>query len=102
MLTKATPGRSPRHSEWVLWLYSNLLAVFEHFKRFAVKFSTNFLCELALFVLLGQDSIFTEQSRDPKDNKLIIDKICYSWIQQFMDVHNIVLLSQRGRHLVFN
>jgi hypothetical protein len=55
------------------------------------------LCELTLSVLLGPDSIFTEQSRDLKDNRLLTEKICYSWIQQFMDVYNIVLLSQRGR-----
>jgi hypothetical protein len=97
ILTKATPDRDPKRSEWVLWLYPNLLAAFEHFKRSAFKFSAKLLYELALSVLLGPDSIFTEQSRDPKNNRLLTEKICYSWIQQFMDVHNIVLLSQRGR-----
>jgi hypothetical protein len=97
MLTKATPGCGPKRSKWVLWLYPNLLAAFEHFKRSIVKFSAKLLYELALTVLLRQDSIFTEQSQDLKDNKLLIDKTYYSWIQQFMDVHNIVLLSQRGR-----
>jgi hypothetical protein len=97
ILTKARPGRGTKRSEWVLWLYPNLLIAFEHFKRTAVKFSAKLLCELALSVLLGPDSIFTEQSRDPKDNRLLTEKIYYNWIQQFMDVHNIVLLSQRGR-----
>jgi hypothetical protein len=97
ILTKAKPGRGSKRSEWVLWLYPNLLVAFEHFKRSAVKFSAKKLCELALFVLLGPDSIFTKQSRDPKDNRLLTKKIYYSWIQQFMDVHNIVLLSQCGR-----
>ena len=55
------------------------------------------MCKLALSVLLGPDSIFTKQSWDPKDNRLLIGKIYYSWIQQFMDVHNIVLLSQHDR-----
>jgi hypothetical protein len=97
ILTKARPGRGSKRSKWVLWLYPNLLTTFEHFKRSVVKFSAKLLYELALFVFLGPDSIFTEQSRDPKDNRLLTEKICYSWIQQFMDVHNIVLLSQRGR-----
>jgi hypothetical protein len=97
MLTKARPGRSPKHSEWVLWLYLNLLATFEHFKRFGIKFLAKLLCKLALSILLGQNSIYTKYSRDPKDNKLLTEKICYNWIKQFMDVHNIVLLSQRGR-----
>jgi hypothetical protein len=97
ILTKPRPGRSSKHFEWVLWLYPNLLVAFEHFKRSAVKFSAKLLCELTLSVLLGPDSIFTEQSRDLKDNRLLTEKICYSWIQQFMDVYNIVLLSQRGR-----
>jgi hypothetical protein len=97
ILTKARPGRGTKRFEWVLWLHPNLLAAFEHFKRAVVKFSAKLLCELALSVLLGLDSIFTKQSQDPKDNRLLTEKICYNWIQQFMDVHNIVLLSQRGR-----
>ena len=28
---------------------------------------------------------------------MLTEKICHSWIQQFIEVHNIVLLSQRGR-----
>jgi hypothetical protein len=97
ILTKARPGRGTKRYEWVIWLYPNLLAAFEHFKRAAVKFSAKLLCELALSIPLGPDSIFTKQSRDPKDNRLLTEKIYYSWIQQFMDVHNIVLLSQCGR-----
>jgi hypothetical protein len=78
ILTKATPCCGSKCSEWVLWLNPNFLAIFEHFKRSAVKFSAKFLYELALSVLLGPDSIFTEQSRDPKDNRLLTEKICYS------------------------
>jgi hypothetical protein len=46
---------------------------------------------------LDPTSIYTAQSRDPKDNRLFIEKLNHSWIQQFMDVHNIVLLSQRRK-----
>jgi hypothetical protein len=60
MLTKARPGHGLKRSKWILWLYRNLLAAFEHFKRYGIKFSTKLLCELALSVLLGQNSIFTE------------------------------------------
>jgi hypothetical protein len=46
---------------------------------------------------LDPTSIYTAQSRDPKDNRLLIEKLNHSWIQRFMDVHNIILLSQRGK-----
>ena len=36
-------------------------------------------------------------SIDPKDNVLLINKITHSWMNQFMDSHNIMLLSQRKR-----
>jgi hypothetical protein len=62
-----------------------------------VKFSSKLLIELALLVLLDPTSIYTVQSRDPKDNRLLIEKLNHSWIQRFMNVHNIVLLSQRGK-----
>jgi hypothetical protein len=55
------------------------------------------LIELALSVLLDPTSIYTAQSRDPKDNRLLIEKLNHSWVQRFMDVYNIVLLSQRGK-----
>ena len=32
-----------------------------------------------------------------KERKLLIGNYTYSWMQQFMDVHNVVLLSPRGR-----
>jgi hypothetical protein len=59
ILTKARLSRGSKRSNWVLWLYPNLLATFEYFKRSGVKFSAKLLYELALFVLLGPDSIFT-------------------------------------------
>lgn len=97
LLIKVKPGRGHKRSEWVQWLYPRLLEAFEKFKKSGVKFSSKLLCELALSVLLGPDSIFMAQSTDPKDNQLLAGKISHTWIQQFMDVHNVVLLSQRGR-----
>jgi hypothetical protein len=48
-------------------------------------------------VLSGPTSIYTTQSRDPKDNRLFIEKLNHSWVQRFMDIHNIVLFSQRRK-----
>jgi hypothetical protein len=61
-----------------------------------VKFYSKLLIELTLSILLAEDSIYHAQSRDPKDDKLLTQKITHCWMQQFMDVHNIILLSQRG------
>ena len=62
-----------------------------------MKFSSKLLIELALSILLALDSMYTIHFQDPKDNRLLIEKICHSWIQQFMEIHNIFLLSQRSR-----
>ena len=97
VLSKAANGRGPRRSEWVQWLYPRLLQNFEAYKRAGVKFSSALLLELGQSLLLGLDSPYTVQSRDPKDGRLLTDKLTSSWIQQFMDVNSIVLLSQRGR-----
>jgi hypothetical protein len=99
MLMKVAPGRETKRSEWVMWLYPQLFVVFDYFRKTGVKFSSKLLIELALSVLFNLDptSIYTAQSRDPKDNRLFIEKLNHSWIQQFMDVHNIVLLSQRRK-----
>jgi hypothetical protein len=62
-----------------------------------VKFSSKLLIELALSMLLDPTSIYIAQSRDPNDNRLFIEKLNHSWVQRFMDVYNIVLLSQYGK-----
>lgn len=96
-LSKASSGRGPQRSEWVQWLYPRLLQSFEVYKDMGVKFSSALLIELALSILFAPDSPYNNQSRDPKDDRLLNEKLTYSWIQQFKDVNNIVLLSQRGR-----
>ena len=78
-------------------MYHRFLAAFEQFKSIRVKFSSRLLIELAISILLDPTSPYTTQSHDPKDNVLLTSKLTLSWIQQFMHVHNIVLLSQRGR-----
>jgi hypothetical protein len=97
MRMKAALGHGTKHLEWVMWLYPQLLDAFDLFRKTGVKFSSKLLIELALLVLLDPTSIYTAQSRDPKDNRLFIEKLNHSWVQRFMDVHNIVLLSQRGK-----
>ena len=60
-----------------------------------VKFSSQLLRELAISILIAPYSIFTTNSIDLKDKVLLISKITHNWMNQFMDSHNIVLLSQR-------
>jgi hypothetical protein len=97
MLMKTALGHGTKRLEWVMWLYFQLLDAFDLFRNTSVKFSSKLLIELALSVLLDPISIYTTQSRDPKDNRLLIEKLNHSWVQRFMDVHNIVLLSQCGQ-----
>ena len=75
-------------------MYPKLLAAFE---STGVKFSSRLLIELAMSILLDPTSPYTVQSRHPKDNVLLTSKLTPSWIQQFMHVHIIVLVSQCGR-----
>ena len=62
-----------------------------------MKFSSRLLTELAMSILLDPTSLYTAQSRDPKDDALLTSKFTPTWIQQFMHVHSIMLLSQRGQ-----
>jgi hypothetical protein len=50
---KATPGRGAKRSEWVMWLYPQLLDAFDLFRKTGVKFSSKLLIELALFGVIG-------------------------------------------------
>ena len=95
--TKAAPSRGHKRSEWVQWLYPLLLDAFEHFKKTGVKFSPRLLIELAITILVDPTSPYTALSRDPKDNVLLLEKLTHCWIQQFMHIQNIVLLSQTCR-----
>jgi hypothetical protein len=81
MLKKATPGCGPKCSEWVMWLYIQLLDAFHQLRKTGEKISSKLLIKPALSVLLDPISIYTTQSRDPKDNRLLIEKLNHSWIQ---------------------
>ena len=97
VLNKVGAGRGPKRSEWIHWIYPHLLQSFETYKKPGIKFSPKLLIELARTIFLGPDSPYTPTSRDLRDDNLILDKFTSSWIHQFMVVHNVVLLSQRGR-----
>ena len=97
ILNKARSGRGPKRSEWVQWIYPRLLLSFETYKKVGVKFSPKLLIELAKTIFLGPDSPYTPASRDLRDNGLILNKFTSSWVHQFMAIHNVVLLTQRGR-----
>ena len=73
--TKAVVGRGPKQSNWVLWMYPRVLTAFEQFKSAGVKFSSRLLIELAISILLDLASPYTAQSRDPKDNALLMSKL---------------------------
>ena len=62
-----------------------------------MKFSSRLLAEFVMSILLDPTSPYTAHSHDPKDDALLTSKFTPSWIQQFMHIHSIVLLSQRGR-----
>ena len=81
MRMKATPSRGAKYSEWVMWLYPQLLVAFDWFRKTDMKFLSKLLTELALLVLLDPTSIYTAQSRDPKNNRLLIEKLNHSWVQ---------------------
>ena len=62
-----------------------------------MKFSLRLLIELAITILVDPTSSYIALSRDPKDNVLLLEKLTHCWIQQFMHIQNIVLLSQTRR-----
>jgi hypothetical protein len=59
MRMKAAPNRGAKRSEWVVWLYPQLLVAFDLLMKTGVKFSSKLLIELALSVLLDPTSIYT-------------------------------------------
>ena len=76
----------------MLWLYPRILEAFDTYRKIRIKFFSKLLIELLLSILLAEDFLYYAQSRDPKNDKFLTQKITHCWMQQFMDVHNIVLL----------
>ena len=94
---KARAGRGQKRSPWVQYLYPRILDTFEQYRIARVKFSAKLLRALALLFLTASDSEYNIHSVDSKDSILLVTKINNSWVQQFMDSQNVVILSQRGR-----
>lgn len=80
MLTKAAAKRGPKRADWVQWLYRWLLESFQGHKKLKVKFSSKLLIELALFILIAPSSPYTHESKDPRDNRVLIEKLLISWM----------------------
>jgi hypothetical protein len=76
-LTKAATRQGQKRFEWVLWFYPRNLEAFDTYKKVGVQFSSKLLIELTLSILLAKDSIYHAQSRDPKDDKLLTQKITH-------------------------
>lgn len=95
---KTRGGRGRKRAPWVTWLYSELIEEFERLRKAGVKFSPTILCNLACTILQASIGDFNPHTVDG-DGVLIMQKIKYQWIRYFMDVHDIVCLSQRGRLL---
>ncbi|KAF0767390.1 hypothetical protein AaE_002854, partial [Aphanomyces astaci] len=93
---KAAPGRGRRRADWVTYVYAELLSEFHRLKSAGVKFSPALLVQLARMVV-DNAPVYNSTFQDPFDNKPIVDKIKTRWIQQFMDVHDIVPRSQTGK-----
>jgi hypothetical protein len=64
-----------------------------------VKFLSKLLIELALSVLLDPSSIYTTQFRNPKDNRLLIEKLNHSWVNLIknIDETQFVINMDNGR-----
>ena len=81
----------------MMWLYPYLILALQQYQKASVKFSCRLLIELAQFFLFDPTSLYTIHSRDPKNNKLLSQKLIHNLVQQFMRLYNIIFLIQRGQ-----
>ena len=83
-------GRGRRQSEWVSYLYVELLSEFMRLNAAGVKFSPALCGQLARTVM-NDAPLYNPNFIDPFDDKPIVDKIKTRWVQQFM-VYSIFTL----------
>ena len=95
---KSSPGRGRKRSEWVIWLYEELLDEFHRLRKAGLKFDPALLRVLARDII-GKNAhdVFNAFYKDPKDGKLIGEKITCKWIQNFMEANNVVMRTQTGK-----
>ena len=78
---KAVAGRGRRWSDWVSYLYAQLLSRFMRLKAAEVKFSPVLIGLLACTVM-NDAPLYSSNFIDPFDDKPIVDKIETRWVQQ--------------------
>lgn len=96
---KALKGRGRQRSEWVAWLYPQLLDEFDRLRKLGLKFDASMLRQLAIRLLKTSTGKFNSSSVD-KVGALILEKISPRWIQTFMEAHRIVFRTQSGKKQV--
>lgn len=100
LLAKAKVGRGRKRAEWVSWLYYKLLHEFERLRTAGLQFTLAVLEHVAINIL--EDSQHPEFNKSLKDSKGkdVINKICCSWVQGFVDRFGIVCRAQKGKLIV--
>ena len=94
---KVSAGRGRKASAWVVYVYAELMSEFLRLRKTGLKFSTSLLGTLARDIIKKDEGEFNSNYRDPRDNKLIHDKITTRWVQCFMSNFNVVVRSQTGK-----
>ena len=87
---KAVAGRGRRQSEWVPYLYVELLSEFMRLKAAGVKISPTLIGQNA-HTVMNDAPLYNSNFIDPFDDKPIVNKIKTRWVQQFM-VYNVFTL----------
>ena len=77
---KAVAGRGRRHSEWVSYLYVELLSEFMRLNAAGVKFSPALCGQLARTVM-NDAPLYNSNFIDPFDDKTFVNKIKTGWVQ---------------------
>ena len=80
---KAVAGRGRRRSEWVSYLYVELLSKFMWLKAAGVKFSPDLIGQLAR-TFMNDAPLYNSSFIDQLDDKPVVDKIKTRWVQQLM------------------
>ena len=95
-LKKSSGGRGPKRALWVCEIHELLKEEFERLSSAGLKFKVSVLQYLTERLIENHET-YNNTYRDPKDNKLIINKITQRWIQTFMERYSIVVRSQTGK-----
>ncbi|KAF1775282.1 hypothetical protein GQ600_4440 [Phytophthora cactorum] len=89
-------GRGRRWSEWVSWLYLQLLNEIDLLRKLGLKFDASMRLQLALRLLKTSIGLFNCTSVD-KAGALVVEKLSPRWIQTCMEAHQIHLCTKSGK-----